>query len=501
MKNKYLVILSFLGIGFGFSQTVQDALLYSNDVDLGSARYQAMSGAFGALGGDLSAINVNPAGSAVFKNSLVAFSLGVNTKENDAKYFNTQTNTSTSRLAINQGGGVFVLNNTDEESNWKKVTFGLNYQQTQNFDQDYFFAGQSPNSINAYFLSHANGLAFQDIQILSGEYIEEAYLNIASQLGYNYQQAFLGYYGGIIDPEDANDPLGTIYVPTATIDNTVYQEYFYASNGNVGKFNFNVAGQFQDDWYFGANLNVHTIFTERNSRIRENGYEASSNLEFVVFDNYLRSTGAGVSLQAGVIKKFDNVRLGLSYQSPTWYEIEEEQSQRINSNLADADIGFINYDLVTIFRPYRLRTPSNITASAAVVFAKKGLLSFDYNYKDYNNIKMKPTRDFVTANSFINNNLTGASSYKIGAEYRVANWSLRGGYRFEESPYKDTSVIDDLTGFSLGFGYNFGRTKLDIAYAQTKQDVNHQLYDTGLTNSATVNSTNTNVTATLSYSF
>lgn len=501
MKSKYLVILSFFGISLGFSQNVQDALLYSSDIDLGSARYQAMSGAFGALGGDLSAINVNPAGSAVFNNSTVAFSLGVNAKENDAKYFNTLTNTDTSRLSINQGGGVFVLDNTDDESVCKKITFGLNYQQTQNFDQDYFFAGQSPNSINSYFLSFANGLSFQDIQILPGEYIEEAYLNIASQLGYNYQQAFLGYYGGVIDPADASDPLGTAYVPTATINNTVNQEYFYASNGNVSKFNFNVAGQFQDDWYFGANINFHTIFTERNSRIRENGYDATSNLEFVVFDNYLRSTGAGVSLQAGIIKKFDNLRLGLSYQSPTWFEIEEEQSQRINSNLADAEIGFINYDQVTVFRPYRLRTPANVTASAAVVFAKKGLFSFDYNYKDYNNFKMKPTSDFVSTNAFIESNLTGASSYKIGAEYRVANWSLRGGYRFEESPYKDTSLVDDLTGFSLGFGYNFGRTKLDVAYAQTEQDINHQLYDTGLTNSATISNTNTNVTATLSYSF
>ena len=36
------------------------------DNTVGSARFQSMGGAFGALGGDLSAININPAGSAVF---------------------------------------------------------------------------------------------------------------------------------------------------------------------------------------------------------------------------------------------------------------------------------------------------------------------------------------------------------------------------------------------------------------------------------------------------
>ena len=46
--------------------------------------------------------------------------------------------------------------------------------------------------------------------------------------------------------------------------------------------------------------------------------------------------------------------------------------------------------------------------------------------------------------------------------------------------------MDDLTGYSLGFGYNFGRSKIDFAYSQTNQKVSHQLYDIGLTNTAKI---------------
>ena len=47
------------------------ALLFSGNDNNGSARFVAMSGAFGAVGGDISAMNINPAGIAVYKNSVV----------------------------------------------------------------------------------------------------------------------------------------------------------------------------------------------------------------------------------------------------------------------------------------------------------------------------------------------------------------------------------------------------------------------------------------------
>ena len=263
-----------------------------------------------------------------------------------------------------------------------------------------------------------------------------------------------------------------------------------------------MAAQHKDDFYLGLSLNAHAIYSERLTRLKEDGYDNGSALEFVTFDNYLRTTGAGFSFQVGAIKNFGNMlRLGASYQSPTWYVIQDELSQAINSNLADAEIGFINFNQVNIFPEYRLRTPSRLTGSAALIFGKSGLLSFDYHYKDYNNMTMKPSLDFVATNALIDNALQGTSSYNIGGEYRIQKFSLRGGYRFEESPYKDKTVMDDLTGFSFGFGYNFGRTKFDMSYSQTKQEKDHQLYSFGLTNAANIDETNSAITASLTFSF
>ena len=48
------------------AQSLNDVIRYSQTSLSGSARFNALSGAFGALGGELSAISINPAASSVF---------------------------------------------------------------------------------------------------------------------------------------------------------------------------------------------------------------------------------------------------------------------------------------------------------------------------------------------------------------------------------------------------------------------------------------------------
>ena len=63
--------------------TTNDALRYAVNNLTGTARFRAMSGAFGALGGDFSALNVNPAGSVVFSNHQLGLTLSNFNIKND----------------------------------------------------------------------------------------------------------------------------------------------------------------------------------------------------------------------------------------------------------------------------------------------------------------------------------------------------------------------------------------------------------------------------------
>ena len=174
--------------------------------------------------------------------------------------------------------------------------------------------------------------------------------------------------------------------------------------------------------------------------------------------------------------------------------------QGINSNNADPDINFIS-DILNVYPEYKLQTPGKITGSLAYVFGKKGLLSFDYATKDYSSAKFRQTSDvsFSNLNTNIGNALTTASTYRFGGEYRHKQVSFRAGYRFEESPYKDDNTIGDLTGYSLGLGYNFGDMNLDLAFSQTQRDTNYQLYTIGLTDAAKIESKFTDIVLSLAF--
>ena len=241
-----------------------------------------------------------------------------------------------------------------------------------------------------------------------------------------------------------------------------------------------------------------TFFNESNSN-------ASSTVSQVDFENNLLTTGSGFSFQLGGIARVtEELRVGLSYSSPTWYRISDETSQYLASSRLENGSNVnqvVNPNVINVYEEYKLQTPGKVTGSLAYVFGRTGLLSFDYAVKDYSNSKFKPTTDalFSNLNTSISNDLDTAVSYRLGGEYRYKQVSFRGGYRFEESPYKNDSFYGDLNGYSLGIGYNFGNLNLDFAFSQSERDYNHQLYSVGLTDAAQIESKFTDFILTLGF--
>ena len=160
MKKYILTIIVGLSFASIYSQGIADALRFSQNNLNGTARFSAMGGAFGALGGDFSAININPAGGAIYANNQVGVTLSNYTTRNQSNYFGTKTNESSNIFDPNQAGAVFVFYDADPKTDWKKFTLAINYANSNNFDNSLFSAGTNPNhSIADYFLSYANANA------------------------------------------------------------------------------------------------------------------------------------------------------------------------------------------------------------------------------------------------------------------------------------------------------------------------------------------------------
>ena len=503
MKNLILTLMGSLSMINAYSQNLTDAIRYSSGETEGTARFKSMSGAFGALGGDLSAVSINPAGSAIFNFSHGAMTVSNQSTSNDVFYGSNTQRLKNSSFDMNQIGAAFVFNNRDSESLWNKFVVSLFYEQLQNYGNHFFATGTTQNSIGSYFTDYANGLKLSEILALPGENISQAYSGIGSEFGSDHQQAFLGYESFILEPADDSDDENTAYTSNIA-DGDFYQEYSHVSTGYNGKFSANIGFQYDKNIYFGINLNSHFINYERSTYFYEDNTNTGSTINQVNFDNTLSTTGEGFSLQLGsIVKVSDFLRLGLTYDSPTWLRLREETIQYLYT-LEDATNLEAEVDpaVFNVFPEYNLRTPGKITGSAAFIIGTTGLISVDYSRKDYSSTKFRSNTgvDFSQQNSRIGNSLKVASTLRIGGELRHKEFSYRGGYKMEQSPYEDTKAYGDLKGFSLGLGYSFGDSRLDLAYENSKRKMDHTFFNAGNLDAARINSTNSNVSLTFSMS-
>ena len=174
-----------------YGQDLTDALRYSTGETEGTARFKSMSGAFGALGGDMSAVSINPAGSAIFNLSHGSMTIATQSKSNAVLYGSNTQRIKDDSFDMTQIGATLVFNNRNLESGWNKFVISLFYEQLQSYDNQFFAAGTTQNSIGSYFTEYANGLRLDEITALQGESITQAYGEIGSAYGSGFPASLL----------------------------------------------------------------------------------------------------------------------------------------------------------------------------------------------------------------------------------------------------------------------------------------------------------------------
>ena len=503
--KKIFLFIAILAMPILNAQNTVDALRYSQQEVLGSARFRGMSGAFGAVGGDISSIHINPAGSALFLNSYGSFTLSNSDIYNEALYGNTLTSLSSQNSNFNQLGAVFLYKSDHPSKyNVNKLALGFTYEQTTDNADELLSFGRSTSSIDSFFLNQAQGVPLGLIARQSGESIDGLYGFLGETEGYSVQQAFLGYESFIIDavnPDDLNNTSYTSNVSAGNFD----QEYYYRNTGINGKFTLNLGAQINQDMYLGINLNSHFINFDRVTDFFESNSNTSSTINEILFTESLSTFGFGVSAEIGGIARLSRmIRLGASLETPTWYTINEETTQGLETFSNTEGTAIVNLNIINVFPEYQLKTPLKATGSIAFMFEQNGLISLDYTYTDYPSIRFSSEEgiDFSDQNENIQNNLKGAATIRLGTEWNYNNWSIRGGYSFEESPYTNEEIFDHISSLSLGTGWSFGKYRFDMAYTTTLQERIEQFYpNASLANSAEVLSITDSLTFTLGMHF
>ncbi len=486
--KKYIshVLMLFLYPLGTHAQYMDDLLRYTRTELKGTARYVSMSGAFNALGGDFSAIKDNPAAAAVFLNSEIGLTLKTVENKLDAKYFGNSNSVDSRSSDIDQFGLVLVLNDT-EASDFVKLTFAYNYQDENTFNSKFNAIGTNPNrGLVDYFLAFANGILYRDIKTYDDEDLPQSYKYLGENNGFGSQQAFLGYQSYVINSVTTDDN-NTQYVSNSNPDKRpVNHDFFVTHSGKNSKHTFSFGAQYQENLYLGFNLNSHQARFRRIDNLVENNYGGTSTFDYTEFENDLLTIGEGFSFQFGAIYKADNLRVGLSYRSPVWYQMTDELVQFIITNKSNSK-DTIDPGITNIYQ-YNMSTPSRYSGGLAYVFGSKGLISVQYDFVNYQNASFDVGNgddNFINQNKIINRTLKSAGTLKIGGEYRLGRLSFRGGYFNQGSINKKSTDLSK--GSSFGLGYDFGGSALNFALSNLVFERSESMYQTGLTNPIELN--------------
>ncbi|WP_372473593.1 OmpP1/FadL family transporter [Capnocytophaga sp. ARDL2] len=474
----------------------------------GSARFQALGGSMGSLGADLSAMSINPAGGAMFNYN--HFSISGNLTSSNAENTLNGNMTKDGKTSFNMPNVGFVNVIDNNKSNGiTKTTWGLSYQNIQNYNTRTYAKGLNSESGIEYFLDQANNgfnggaIPHDNVNLRPGETLDYLYDFFNSQPnGFASQQALLGYQGYLI-----NKVNGGGYSSNLQPGSSLEQTNKVTTKGYHGKVSFNLATEINKKFYLGANLNLHSFKNERMSSFLERNLSSvTSGVKAFEFNNYMHTYGTGVSLQAGAIAKVTKeLRVGVSYQSPIWKEMTDEFQQNLGARYFESGVEKgveVDPNILTVYEPYRFRTPSSWTASASYIFGKVGLLSVDYQMKDYSKMKFAENSGvFGALNNYFKQEMTTSHDLRIGGEVRLDQWSLRAGYRNITSPYKTVQFIGDMTSYSGGIGYSYGRSRMDLSYTMTQQEYKQSPLSSGMKTLENIKFKNNFINLTYSASF
>ncbi|MBL4586257.1 MAG: hypothetical protein JKX84_04245, partial [Flavobacteriales bacterium] len=416
------------------AQNELDALRYSQVNVLGTARYAAMGGAFGALGGDMTTLSVNPAGIGVFTKTTGTATIAILGTNTDATYLGTSTSDSRMNLNISNAGFVARFKRRKSEGKqwaWKSFSMGLTYNRTNSFNRRTVIAGvNTTSSVVDSWVNQLNNSAT--------EYTDIPFDGVTP--GGAFTDSYLGWNTFLIDTVRGTT---NQYLRNVMPNYGGLQQVTETTKGSMGEVALSFGGNFGNVLYLGATVGIPSV----NYRLERQYSESDAQDSIADFSSftktdYLNVSGRGFNIKFGAIyRPVKWLRLGAAIHSPTYYEMDEEFSAVLVSNLDGTQF---NSSTMQGTYSYSLQTPFRAIGSLAFVIGKIGIVSADYEYVNYSMARFRSNDySFSAENDNVKNSLSSAGNIRIGTEWRLGKISLRGGFAINGNPYTGEFNFDD----------------------------------------------------------
>lgn len=482
---KKTIILSLVALAAGTisaaAQNMYDAINFSRNDYLGTARTMALGNAVTAIGGDLGTVGINPAGSAVATYGQLTVTPGFTLSSVSSAYspegesmYGPSARTTRSRLSM-PNLGVSLVMNTGRRSGLKSFTFAVVYNQTAQYNYAASaYGANSRTSKMAEFASAASGIR-EDILANYNSFDNS---DVSWDVLTAYQAGMFGSYGTdgrYVGVTEMISPDGSYhYVPGALQQSSAITKSGH-KNDLVFNFGFNVS----DKFFFGFNLGTPAA----EYRYSEAFYETAIDMDafpisfigsdgsetFTAFRNgtYAYNYTADID---GIYAKFGfiatpatGLRFGAAIQTPTAYTISERWQYAASTVFQNPQFNDSETSPQGEYT-YCLRSPYVASFGAAYTFGGRGFISADYELTDYSVMRFSEQHpDYLSGDRYMdlneaNRHFAGLShALRVGGELRLSpEFSLRAGVSLLTSPERhwtnnegsDVTAGDFLSDFN-----------------------------------------------------
>lgn len=447
----FIAMLSFTSL-LAFSQNENDALRYSLINYNGTARFNSLSGAYGAIGGDFSALSQNPGGIGIYRKNEFSITPTFHASTTSSTFAGSTHDDSRNTLYLSNIGYVWASEPSTNGSVLKQFQFGIGVNQMASFSNRILIKGFNNN----------NSLltAFRDDINYTGTW--------------NEYESGLAFDADLMFYDTANS-MYQVDMPGGGIE----QYKSIESRGNTRETALSFGANFNDKFFIGTTFGFTDIKYIEEAVIQEKDSEELNSFfkSFKKTDN-LRTVGSGFNMKLGFIyRPASFLRIGAAIHTPTaYYDMNDNWDAKIEANFDNNPTRIKNSPNGEF--DYRMSTPMRAIGSMAIVLGQVGLISADYEYIDYSKSRIRSNDyDFMDENDIISATFGQAHNIRLGTEWKFGIYALRAGYAMYGSPYADAPELGKRNTYSLGMGIREKSYFIDIAYILKTLEDNFYLYN------------------------
>jgi hypothetical protein len=498
MKTKSILFVCIALPTLMCGQVAEDAYRFSQTHVTGTSRNQALGGAMGALGVDVSNAATNPAGLGISTKGEFYFTPVFYSVNSTSNYLGNTESANKFKFGVNGLGLSLVSDNYRKGDDYKRIGISFAINNVARFSETRDLSGINKGA--TFVDGIVNRLNKNNFTLNFDPFKDKIFFDYAA-------------FDTVAFKDTATRKRIGEYISNFGVNRAINQNITENVSGYINSFDISLFGTPNSDkLYLGASLGIPILRYESNFALKDedksniNGASYSLPLKGYDYSQKVITEGNGINLKIGLVyRATDFFRIGGYIHTPTLYSLKDLYSSKATVRLYPKDtIGAIrtysgkspdgNYE-------YKMITPFRAGLNLGFVIGKYAALGIDYETIGYNQASLSEngnstsTGVFKSENNSIKNKFERTENVRAGLEINVKPIKLRLGYNILGTGLSNATTINKYNQqLSGGIGFSEGKWYFDAAFTKAIAKYNYVPYEYGPTANVTKTSSFGSVT-------